>query len=226
MNKRDELYEDGYVWDRNENLLAEPYLFKSESNLIIFNIIEREMEQLNNFCMICLDAVDNKVGRLGTDAEDYKSGKKKIFDTQDSSLDLSDEVADGIESYVLPAWKDIQGFSVRAMCFIMVAVFTEKTLLDLCKFVLGETAQKSRDDKRSDIKFYLDSLKEVKKFEIPKNVEDLMSICKKIRNKFVHGEWNEVKELMSGIYIRESFTTVTNLLAVIESAFISKSAIT
>ncbi|WP_054768672.1 hypothetical protein [Lysinibacillus parviboronicapiens] len=103
---------DGLVWsdyfylEESKDL---EYLYFSHSDLSQFVIIEEEMKDLNDYCVLCLSSVKDKLNNLDQELRDFKAGKSNVkvpeefrefYDPQD--------VVMGLEEFEIPKWDYIQ----------------------------------------------------------------------------------------------------------------------
>jgi len=76
------------------------YLFRASAKSFEFLVIEEEMEQLHEYCLLCLDATNSKIKELHNQVIDLKSGNEECEHPELG--DISDEVAMGIEDFEIP----------------------------------------------------------------------------------------------------------------------------
>src|SRR6266508_3839884 len=57
----------------------ENYLFETQRGIIEYEVIEEEMAQLNDYCLVMLEATGKKLEKLKNNLQEYKSGKEKAF---------------------------------------------------------------------------------------------------------------------------------------------------
>lgn len=193
------------------------YLFRVDSFSKEFWLIATEMAQLNDYCVLCLQQTSQHLGELHKQLDDLQSGKKRILTelgdfTGEVSLDLEEKI---------PTWEDTYQFISHATCLILLLAFVERSLKLLCTALsptnTGLPKQKPRESK---IALYIRYLKEKCKivFSEPKEAMNILNQCRKARNSFAHGDWDDLRNEITQIKLRNAFDTVTKLLYAIEQA--------
>ena len=196
------------------------YLFHCVTGLITFVVIEEEMVQLNDFCVICLESVSMQISKLKDEHEQLVSGGQKFIDPKWG--DISSDAAMFISGFYLPRWQDTQDFLVRAMCLLLLSTFTEKSLKSLClDFAPTNSIQPKIKRGQSKISSYLNYLVETCGFNFNETQEtlEMREKCRILRNSFAHGDWEDVREKVSNVILQKAFMTVGTLLRSIEDAY-------
>lgn len=193
------------------------YLFLSRSHDVAFVEIEEDMNQLNDYCVVTLEAVEATVQRL---TRDFRSGKGGVFkDSAGESIELSDDqVRDGA-AIEMDVWHDTSRFMAIANCLVLLACFTEKNLSHLCVAISGRLP-KHRGG-QSKVACCLEFLsKECQlTFTEPEESSQLREQCREIRNAFAHGDWQRTRDLVSRVELADAFKAVSDLFCAIEKAY-------
>ncbi len=229
MDDRDKLFEKGNAWDENQDEITEPYLFSvGIPGQHPYEEVDWEILAVNDFCYLMTETVKLKIEKLKDDLSAYKSGTKKLileddpltgvgrFDKAGNPIygpnDYTEEAIEGIEKYTLPFWEDKAKFLAKTVSLVMVAFFTEKRLFDIAFDCAGRKPKWKPE--MGKIESYLSFLRAECNinFEEPKEAKVLRKKSIDIRNGFAHGEWDKVKTMLDGIYIRDSFKAVSDLL--------------
>lgn len=193
------------------------YLFSTQSGRIEFVIIETEFSQLNDYCVLCLSQTLDKLNQLRSKLDQYKASKEPIVDP--AFGDITQDLIWGLAEVEIPVWEDNYHFMARVMCLILLSFFTEKSLKSLCVAFAPEgkfVKQKKGESKTSS---YIKFLREECGFDFLESQEfvDVREKCREIRNSFAHGDWDDIKTVVSGMNLPEAFYAVANLFSVIES---------
>ncbi len=197
----------------------DPYLFQSPFGDQVFTIIEEEMEELNDFCVVSIDAVEDALNREKALAKKYSTGQERLIHPEIG--DVTEEAIMGIEDFVIPKWEQIHSFLSHATCLLLLHIFVEKSLKSLC---MNYTPDKSSSVKQirgmSKIDSYLQYLKNDCGFffEEPKEAAELRDGIRKIRNAFAHGDWDTVRKTTLKYSLRNSFSITSKLFRLIEKA--------
>lgn len=137
--------------------------------------------------------------------------------------DVTSLYVDGLTMLELPAWSDTQGFLAKAMCLLLLSSLMERGLKLLCKD-LSTTDDEVEFAKNTGNKIatYICYLQEKCSlpFIEPSHIMAVRKNCVKIRNAFAHGDWDEVRRLISGQSLRGAFGAYSTLLREIESAYL------
>ena len=181
------------------------------------------MAQLNDYCLLCIEGVSNKINDLEQEYLQLRTGKQKVTDPEFG--DITSEVAWSISNISLPRWQDTQEFLVQAMCLLLLSAYTEKSLKSLCADLAPSDGVKPKiirgqSKTLSYIKFLRESCD--LKFNEPHKVLEIRESCRLLRNSFAHGDWDDVRTRMAQTNLQGAFLAVTLLLVSIENAYLLK----
>ena len=197
----------------------EPYLFQSPFGDHVFAIIEEEMEELNDFCVVSYNAVEDSLKREKAQAKKYATGQDKLIHPEIG--DVTEEALIGMEDFVIPKWEQIHSFLSHATCLLLLHIFVEKSLKSLCLNYAPENSPSVKQVRgMSKIDSFLKYLKENCgfSFEEPSEAIELRDGIRKIRNAFAHGDWDTVRKTTLKFSLRKSFYTTSKLFRLIEEA--------
>ena len=193
------------------------YLFRVERFSEEFWLIATKMAQLNDYCVLCLQQTSRHLDQLHKQFKDLQSGKDRILTEYG---DFTGETIDYLEEQI-PTWKDSYKFISRATCLILLLAFIERSLKLLCKALSPSDAftpkRKGNESKIAIYTRYLQDTCKVAFFE-PEESVSILNKCRKARNLFAHGDWDELRNEIAQIELRSAFGTVAELLYVIEDA--------
>jgi len=199
------LSDDGY----------QDYLFATDTDNYLFVQIGSDMSQLNSYCVLCLNETFYRLAKEESAIEEYQAEKHKTGD-QNRLSQLDDWIMEtGID---ISFWKDNFEFVAPATCVILLAFFLEKSLKSICIAYTpkGKSLPRTSGNK---VTTYLDFLKNECGFQFtqPEATTKMWGRCKKIRNSFAHGDWDDVKAEIGEINLRDAFRAVTELLINIDN---------
>ena len=196
------------------------YIFQSQSRLVDFVVIQEEMEQLHAYCYLCMDSINAKINQLNQELASYRSGRKVIEDPVIG--EVTSLVIDGLTEVEIPMWSDSQVFLIRAMCLLLLSSFVERSLKSLClSFSPSGAKFKQSNNSISKVAAYIGYLQYGcgLTFEEPANAASVREKCRKIRNDFAHGDWDEVRIGIKTQSLRGAFEACSLLFREIENAY-------
>ena len=221
---------DGFINREDQsfnNIKEDNYLYQMEvASDTLFNI-QQEMLKLNNFCAHSLNFSKDKSLKAKENYLSYSSGRKKANLYNSPSLD--DKIDENSAEYGhfledlendSDQWEDTFTFIAPAMTLVLFHIFVEKSLLDLCKESTPHVDLKPKQKKYENIIVtYINFLQVDCKinFQLDENIINLLQKCRIIRNKFAHGNWTEIKEIVSKIDLVDVFYAFTKMLRSFEN---------
>ena len=213
------------AWLGSAEADVENYLYVARDNSQpIFQGIEEDMAQLNDFCLLCVEGTSKHLAELKHKARRYRTGEDRV--EHPDFGDVSDEVACGLEEFDIPRWQDTERFMVRAMCLILLSAFSEKCLRLLALHLAPPGAPHfKRRGSEGEILALLRYLQQtcVLDFEEPESSQTVREKCRSIRNDFAHGRWEVVKASITDVSLPGAFGAVTALFDAIDEASAIKS---
>jgi hypothetical protein len=198
------------------------YIFQSVSNMISFVIIQEEMEQLHEYCILCQDATDKKLNSIQDDLSNYQTGKEVVEDPELG--DVTCYVLDGLTHVDLPRWSDTQEFLVKAMCLLLLSSLLERSLKSLSSdFSPNGTEIRLPKNSVSKISAYVRYLQEncSLSFDEPEQTIAVRENCRRIRNDFAHGDWDAVRRHITGQSLCSAFDACSTLFREVEAAYMA-----
>lgn len=206
--------------DVGEDYVVSPsYLFQTESCLVDFVVIQEELEQLHDYCLLCTNAAAAKLRDLDRELIGYKRGK---IVADEVIGDITPEVIDGLEHFQIPQWQDTQSFLVTAMCLVLVSALLERGLKMLCTSFAPSGKIPPKEKKGvSKVETYIGFLQNECKlnFREPDSSIHIREDFRKIRNNFAHGDWDNVRRDVPDCSLRAAFEAFSALFSEIEMAF-------
>jgi hypothetical protein len=227
MNKHNpnkQLTEDGILSLRKDGD-CDYYIFKTVSGDVGFVQIDEEMEQLNNYCWLITQSVQNKISNLNAGITEAKDNPDKVIGLFDGTEITNNDTLNGMEEYVLPIWKDTKSFILPATCNMLLYILVEKSLKHLCNYCKGFVKETDIQPKQvnglSKVESYLEYLKRefFPELKIDKKTLDLIHRSQKIRNAYAHGDWDIVRSEMASVNLVDAFITSASLFYSIEKQY-------
>ena len=182
-------------------------LFESSSGFLPFVVIESDLLQLADYSRETLENTKKKYDSL-------KSNDKS--DWQDPEIDY------------LHFWEDNLSFLAPSMVLVLIYLFTEKSLKDLCyyftpgvKHVVVPAGEKFKVPKKHNESIvdaslrYLCELDEFS-FELDDSYSIVFEKVRLLRNNFAHGDWENVRIILSEISVKKGIEIISNLFRTIE----------
>jgi hypothetical protein len=201
---------------------VENYLFVTQTHVFEFVVIDEEMAQLNDYCLLLLNATSQKLTELKTDLKDYKSGKKNAYHS--TMGDLTADQIMVLEDFEIPAWEDTYSFVAVATCLLLIQAFIEKNLKFLFVSLSGENKKQRQKPGESKIDAYLRGLREDCgiKFDESNELKQLRKEIESLRNAFAHGDWDKVRNTTAEIDLMDVFQMATDIFSNIEAGYTSE----
>lgn len=201
------------------------YLFESESGVVEFVIVQEDMDQLHDYCLLCIDAAHDKLKMLNRDLTDYQRGAE-VAEYPELG-DLTPEVIDGLVHVQIPKWEDTQSFLVKATCFVLLAALLERGLKELCEsFAPPGKKVKLGAAGSGKVAAYIAFLRNDCGFEFCESPDSfrVRDDFRKVRNAFAHGDWDEARRVVGEKSLRAAFEACTELFSAIEAAYLIHTA--
>lgn len=202
-----------------ETASVEPYLFTTIKGRAEFVIIQEEMEELNDYCVISGNAVKAILKRKQKAYQKYLSGHERAIHPDFG--ELTDEVISGLEEIVIPKWETIYSFMHQTTSLLLLHTFTERALKGLCDSLAPDGAPTVKQQKgKSKIDSFLYYLSEVCNLQFiePKGTRSIRDQVRHVRNCFAHGDWDDLERTAQKINLRRAFLLTSALFREIELA--------
>ncbi|WP_026705230.1 hypothetical protein [Flavobacterium soli] len=208
-------------------------LFQSNSAIVEYAVIEEELKQLYNFCLIFQNAVFDKIKNLKRGKEYLEKNPFEVCCNYDGLEFQNIDFLQGLEEFEIPNWLDTYKFIVPMNQVLLVSIFLEKSLKSLCSEYSVENKSKvyggykiklKTEIGKSKIETYINYLKEncALKIDASTEVSFFNNKIRRVRNCFVHGDWDEIEEMFLDYNSNDLFIIVSKLLEEIEKAYINK----
>ena len=212
---------------------TELQLFRTASAIIEYTVIEEELNELFNYCILLQESTQEKIEQLVSEREELEKEPYKRFEFDGIEFQNIDAI-DGIENFEIPSWNSVFEFTVPMNQILLVSIFLEKSLKSLCAeyspnndstYYDGYNLKIKRNGQESLISTYIKYLEQKCGFENISNptLKYLNQQIRPLRNSFVHGDWMSVKRYTDEIDINEVFISISNLLRIIEDKYLDKS---
>ncbi|WP_237276020.1 hypothetical protein [Tenacibaculum ovolyticum] len=207
-------------------------LFKTNSGIVEYVVIEEELNDLFDFCMLLQESTLQKINNLSNDCKEYEKEPNKSL-KYDGIEFSNNDIIHGIKDFEIPSWNGILEFTVPMNQILLLSILIEKSLKSLCAeyspnnhstYYGGYDIKIRKKSQESTISSYIKYLE--KNCEI-KNISDttieyLNQNLRTIRNSFVHGDWNTIEKFSNEIDINQVFISASVLFYNIESKYTKK----
>ena len=205
-------------------------LFKTNSGIVEYVVIEEELNDLFDFCLLLQESTLTKIDGLYINCKEHEKNSQKRYEIEGISFSNID-IIHGIKNFEIPSWKNTLKFIVPMNQILLISILLEKSLKSLCaeyspnnnSKYYGGFELKIKKNQGSTINSYIKYLE--KNCGIEKltdaTIEYLNQNLRTIRNSFVHGNWNNIRNYSEEININDVFISVSNLFRDIEFKYIS-----
>lgn len=211
---------------------SEEHLFGTESNLVQFVVIEEELKQIFDFCLNIQMSTEKKLKNVLNEINTIKNGA--IWYKSEEYGDIhKDEILLGLVDFVYPNLQNTLNFFVPANQLILLNIFLERSLKMLCfEYSCKNTSKAFRGHEeiiktlkgKSKIATYINFLEiNLKlKLSIENEINLIDGNLRKIRNSFVHGDWEKVEEVLENMDLNEYLIKISDLFKEIENVVMNK----
>jgi hypothetical protein len=144
-----------------------------------------------------------------------------------------DEILMGLVDFVVPNLQSTLNFYVPANQLILLNIFLEKSLKMLCFEYSHKNDSKVFGGHKEEIKLLKGKSKIVtyinfieKSLNLRLSIENKINLIdsnlRKIRNSFVHGDWEDVEKLLKNIDLNEYLISISDVFKEIENVIMKK----
>lgn len=202
-----------------------PYsLFSSISFVYPFVKFENELAEINDYCLYILCRLEDKLKELinesGAPFELIKGYQREKHDMEeDAESFFSGEY---IFSPVF-IWEKLSCDINKCTLLLLLLSYLESSLNEIAKWFCEERSISlgRKTAGNNEITFYIDKIGQCcccNLVEILKNELAYLDKVRKIRNQFVHREWNQVERHYDKFCLCDVFNTVSMIFTEIEKA--------
>jgi hypothetical protein len=197
------------------------YIYKSKSGDVGFIQIEEEISQLNNYCWLITNGVDEKLNSLKNNLNDAQLNPNKIIGNGNFGGVANSDIVDGLEQFVLPQWEDTKKFVLPATCIVLTYIFVEKSLKHLCNYFSEENSLTNKIKQgagQSKVEASIEFIKNnfFPNLTIDNEIWDLLKKAQTVRNSYAHGDWDDIRQEIQSIDIVSIFDISSKLFYEIE----------
>lgn len=209
-------------------------LFRTDSGIVEYVVIEEELNNLFDFCILLQESTLQKINNLSDNCKKHEKEPNKIHEFDGISFNNND-IIHGIKDFEIPSWNGILEFTVPMNQILLLSILIEKSLKSLCaeyspnndsKYYGDYNIKIRKKSQESTINSYIKYLE--KNFGIENlsdtTMEYLNQNLRTIRNSFVHGDWDTIEKYSSKIDINEVFISASTLFYNIEFKYTNKNA--
>ncbi len=208
------------------NIETQNQLFKTASAIVEYVVIEEELKELFNYCILLQESTQKKIDQLVSEREELEKEPYKRFEF-DGIQFMNIDTIDGIEKIEIPSWNTILEFNVPMNQILLLSIFLEKSLKSLCaeyspnnnsEYYGVYNFKVRKNSQESIINSYIRYLEQqcgIKNLS-DLTIEYLNQNLRKLRNSFVHGDWNTIEQYAGKIDINEVFISASSLFRIIE----------
>lgn len=215
------LYESDRVFEIDEQDADDNYMYFSKIEYTPFCLLDEDLRSLNDYCLFLLESINNKIMGLHEEVKELKSGNQKYLDEELG--DVTEDVLMGLVEFKIPNWENNRSFVVKSTCVMLLISFLEMALKSICDYIKTFAAtsnkfiyEKSKDkisNYKNMINCYLD-----KKLEFSNEVIEGLDKARRYRNKFAHGDWEEVQfDKTLELSLRDLIAIISEIMTEIEN---------
>ncbi|OOM76990.1 hypothetical protein CLPUN_25160 [Clostridium puniceum] len=209
-------------FDNNKEL--QYCLFSSISMVYPFIKYEEELAQINDYCFFILYELENKLKHIIKDSEGKFELVNGYKDERDYSVEEIDEIFDPVYMFSpVNVWEKLSQNINKCTMLLLVLSYLESSLNEITNWFCKERSisigRKEKGD--NEVLFYIKKISEccdLNLTEILKKELDYLNYVRKIRNQFVHKEWDQVEKKYTKFHLCDVFNAVSLIFSAIENA--------
>lgn len=211
---------------------SEEHLFRTMSGLVQFVVIEEEFEQIFDLCLNLQKLTEKKLNNVLNEINEIEKGQNWYKSIEYGDIH-KDEILIGLVDFVVPNLQSTLKFFVPANQLILLNIFLEKSLKMLCfeyshkndsKVFGGHKEEIKSLNGKSKIVTYINFIE--KSLNLKLSIENEVNIIdnnlRKIRNSFVHGDWEDVEKILENIDLNEYLKSISDVFKKIENVIMKK----
>lgn len=215
------LMESSEMYDRMD---LSYFLFSSISGVYPFVKYEEELAEINDYCYFILCQIEEKLKELIQEAKapyELVKGYQRQQEYTDEEIDM---IFDPSYSFSpLLTWEKLSRDINKCTLLLLLLSYLESSLNEIAKWFCEEKSiTLGRKGKESnEIKFYLDKIGQCCHCDLVKTLENelaYLDTVRKIRNQFVHREWDQVEKHYDKFYLCDVFHVISQCFSEIEKA--------
>lgn len=183
-----------------------------------------ELAEINDYCYFILCQLEEKLKALIRESKAPYELVKGYQRQQEYTEEEIDMIFDPAYSFShLLTWEKLSRDINKCTLLLLLLSYLESSLNEIAKWFCEEKSiALGRKEKGSnEIKFYLDKIEQCCHYDLVKKLENELSyldIVRKIRNQFVHREWDQVEEHYEKFYLCDVFCAISKCFTEIERA--------
>lgn len=202
-----------------------PYtLFASISSVYPFVKFEEELVEINDYCLFLLRCLEEKLKILIEDSkapfhlvEGYRRAEERAGETMDELFDTAHMFSP------VKTWEKLSHDINKCTLLLLILSYLESSLNEIAKWFCEERlvplGRKERGD--DEITFYIRKIGQCCACDLAGTLKKELAYVRevrKIRNQFVHREWNQVGRHYDKFRLCDVFCAVSVIFAETEKA--------
>ena len=201
-----------------------PYsLFSSVSSVYPFVKYEEELAEINDYCCFILCQLENKLKELIKDSDVPFELVKSYQREKQTKKDLNDIFDPAYMFSPVTTWEKLSRDINKCTLLLLILSYLESSLNEIAKWFCGECSIPlgQKDKGSSAVAFYLKKIGECCQCDLIKTLENelkYLNMVRKIRNQFVHSEWEQMDGHYDKFRLCDVFNAASKFLTEIENA--------
>lgn len=203
---------------------AAPYsLFSSISSVYPFVKYEEELAEINDYCCFILCQLENKLKELIEDSDVPFELVRSYQREKRTKKDLKDSFDPAYMFSPVNTWEKLSRDINKCTLLLLILSYLESSLNEIAKWFCEERSIPlgQKDKGSSAVAFYLKKIGECCRCDLVRTLENELNYLdkvRKIRNQFVHSEWEQMDEHYDKFRLCDVFHTASKFLTEIEKA--------
>ncbi len=201
-----------------------PYsLFSSVSSVYPFVKYEEELAEINDYCCFILCQLENKLKELIKDSDVPFELVKSYQREKQTKKDLNDIFDPAYMFSPVTTWEKLSRDINKCTLLLLILSYLESSLNEIAKWFCEERliSLGQKEKGISAVAFYLKKIGECCQCDLIKTLENELKYLdkvRKIRNQFVHSEWEQMDGHYDKFRLCDVFNAASKFLTEIENA--------
>ncbi len=201
-----------------------PYsLFSSVSSVYPFVKYEEELAEINDYCCFILCQLENKLKELIKDSDVPFELVKSYQREKQTKKDLNDIFDPAYMFSPVTTWEKLSRDINKCTLLLLILSYLESSLNEIAKWFCEERliSLGQKEKGISAVAFYLKKIGECCQCDLIKTLENelkYLNMVRKIRNQFVHSEWEQMDGHYDKFRLCDVFNAASKFLTEIENA--------
>ncbi len=217
---------EGLVESRNLNENCRYKLYETISTVYPFVKFQEELKEINDYCYFIIKQITDKILMLIEKSNcNFEIVERKKTIEEIDEWDFEEITDPAFSNSGVLKWENILNDINKPSMLLILISYLESSLDEIASWFCEERKINIGRKERgiSSIEFHLKIIGECchcDLLSILSNELEYLRKIKKIRNKIVHKEWNQVEKFDDKFYLSDVFNVISDIFSKVEKAAI------